>query len=184
MKKSRLPKLSILFLSILTSGTVWAQHNTATIDGTTPLGPSSQYRTWSLGVNGGLLSQSSTFGFDDGDMKAGYSAYLKKHFTPSFGLKLQYLGGQVGGVASSTAAATDLETKLPWSVALSGELVAANVNWRVFNAKIKPYLSAGIGAISLNTVSATTDDSQTRTFVPVDGGFKFAIAKGINLDLG
>jgi OOP family OmpA-OmpF porin len=137
-----------------------------------------------LGVNGGLLSQSSTFGFDDGDMKAGYSAYLKKHFTPSFGLKLQYLGGQVGGVASSTAAATDLETKLPWSVALSGELVAANVNWRVFNAKIKPYLSAGIGAISLNTVSATTDDSQTRTFVPVDGGFKFAIAKGINLDLG
>ncbi len=184
MKNFCLPKLSVLVLALLAAAPGTAQQNTSTIDGTTPLGPSSQYRTWSLGLNAGLLSQSSTFGFDDGDMKLGYSAYLKKTITPSFGLKAQYLGGKVGGVPSNTALATDLETKLPWSAALSAEFVAANLNWRLFNAKVKPYISAGIGAVNLNTVSSTSDDSQTRTFVPVDGGFKFAIAKGINLDLG
>lgn len=179
MKNFCLPKLSAFVLALLVSAPGIAQQNTSTIDGTTPLGPSSQYRTWSLGLNAGLMSQSSTFGFDDGDMKLGYSAYLKKTLTPSFGLKAQYLGGTVGGFAN-----TDTETKLPWSAAISAEFVAANLNWRLFNAKVKPYIAAGIGAANLNTVSPTSDESQTRTFVPVDAGFKFAIAKGINLDLG
>lgn len=177
--------LGAVMLTALASSSVLGQQNTSTIDGTTPLGPSSQYRTWSFGANAGLLSQASKFGFNDGNLDLGYSGYIKKQFTPSFGVKAQYLGGKVGGIASSTnTSAKDVETKLPWSAALSGEFTVANVNWRVFNAKVKPYAAAGIGAVRLNTVSNNSNESQTKMFVPVDAGFKFAIAKGINLDLG
>ena len=182
MKTNCVTKISALLLAVISTSTSFAQ-NTSTIDGTTPLGPSSQYRTWSLGVNAGLLSQAAKFGFKDGDLNLGYSAYLKKHLTPTFGLKLQYLGGKISDVGTNNGASS-IDTKLPWSVALSGEYTIANVNWRLFNAKVKPYIAAGVGAVNLNTVSSNTDDKQTRMFVPVDAGFKFAIAKGINLDLG
>ena len=185
MKKKLNNKLCVVLFTLLTSSSVFAQENTSTIDGTTPLGPSSQYRTWSVGINAGLLSQTSKFGFDGGNLDLGYSAYIKKQFTPSFGIKAQYLGGKVAGIASSSSVATgEIETKLPWSAALSGEFTVANVNWRLFNAKVKPYVAAGIGGVRLNTVSSTSDESQTKMFVPVDAGFKFAIAKGVNLDLG
>lgn len=183
MNRSHLTKLSILLLAISTSFSSKAQ-NTSTIDGTTPLGPNSQYRTWSVGVNAGLLSQANQFGFNGGNLDLGYSAYLKKHLTPNFGLKLQYLGGKVGGIANSVEMDSEVETKLPWSIALSGEYTVANMNWRLFNAKVKPYVAAGIGAVNLNTKSSTTDESQTRMFIPADLGFKFAISKGVNLDLG
>lgn len=183
MKKAHFTKLSALLVaSVATLGS--QAQDFSTIEGTTPLGPSSQYRTWSAGANVGLLSQASKFGFNDGKMNLGYSAYLKKYVTPAFGIKAQYLGGKVGGIASSANSTPDIETKLPWSIAFSGEYTLANVNWRLFNAKVKPYGAVGIGAVNLNTVSSTSDEKQTRMFIPADLGFKFAISKGINLDLG
>ncbi|GAA4517720.1 OmpA family protein [Sphingobacterium thermophilum] len=183
MKAKLFTKFSAVLATVLSITSVHAQ-DFSTIEGTTPLGPSSQYRTWSLGVNLGLLSQAAKFGFKDGDLNLGYSAYLKKHLTPAFGLKLQYLGGKISDVSSNSGTSTNIDTKLPWSIALSGEYTIANVNWRLFNAKVKPYVAAGIGAVNLNTVSSSSDEKQTRMFVPVDAGFKFAIAKGVNLDLG
>jgi OOP family OmpA-OmpF porin len=66
----------------------------------------------------------------------------------------------------------------------------ANTNWRFFNSFIKPYVAIGVGALNFETTIVddagveTTHDAQTKLYVPVDAGFKFAIAKGINLDLG
>ncbi|MCA5004461.1 OmpA family protein [Sphingobacterium bovistauri] len=166
----------------------FAQISHPTIEGTTPFSPRSEYKTWSFGLNAGLLNQWNFFdfnqeGFKKMDNNAGYSAYIKKHFSPSFGIKAQYLGGKVGG--SNPTTGTSFETKTPWSAALSGELTLGNANWRFINSFIKPFVSVGVGALNFETTYAgNTHDAKTKLFIPVDAGFKFAIAKGVNFDLG
>ncbi|UIR56566.1 OmpA family protein [Sphingobacterium sp. SRCM116780] len=177
---------------LLTSASFAQNAKVGSIEGTTPLGSSSQYRTWSIGIGAGLLNQSNIFGFnrkgyDDLDHNLGYSAYIKKQISPSFGFKASYLGGKVGGAYKDGSAS--YETKTPWSAALSGEWTMANSNWRFFNSFIKPYFSVGLGVLNFEPTvttgtTATTQESQSKLFVPADFGFKFAIAKGINLDLG
>ncbi len=191
MKNKHLLKISMLFGAGLVSATTFAQ-NTATIDGTTPLGSSSEYRTWSVGINAGVLNQSNILGFnregfDKLEHNVGYSAYIKKQISPSFGLKAQYLGGKVAGKNEDNG--SSFETKTPWSGALSAEWTLANTNWRFFNSIIKPYFAVGIGALNFETsyndgTTVTNHDATTKLYVPVDAGFKFAVAKGINLDLG
>ena len=198
LKRFNLKNAAILgMVSLLGSFSVAHAQNQTTIEGTTPFGPETQYRTWSVGVNAGLLNQSNIFGFNrDGfdklEHNVGYSAYVKKQISPSFGLKAQYLGGKVAGRnedASGTQIA-EFETKMPWSAALSGEWTMANADWRFFNSIIKPYFAVGVGALNFETTfkdadgTETRNDASTKLYVPADFGFKFAVAKGINLDLG
>ncbi len=192
-----LQKLSMMLVASSIATTSFAQvTNHTTVDGTSPFGSSLDYRTWSIGLNAGLLNQSNIFGFNRNNFdklnhNLGYSAYLKKYISPSFGLKAQYFGGKVGGVNENAlqSAISEFETKTPWSVALSAEWVAANTNWRLVNSFIKPYIAIGVGALNFETTTTsagtpTTASSQTKLYVPVDAGLKFAIAKGINLDIG
>lgn len=192
----------MMFAAGLVSTASFAQdRNTATVDGTRLLGPTSDYRTWSVGVNAGVFNQSNIFGFNQGGFDKlsttlGYSAYIKKQISPSFGIKAQYMGGTVEGQSTdadnSSVINQEFSTKMPWSAALSGEWTMANTNWRFFNSFIKPYVAVGVGAMNFETTtkqhsdtpSETTFDSKTKLYVPVDAGFKFAVAKGINLDLG
>lgn len=194
--KTYLKKASVLAIAVATSSVASAQTATATVEGTTPLGPISEYRSWSVGINAGVLNQSNIFGFnranfDKMNHNVGYSAYVKRQISPSFGLKLQYLGGKVSGMNEdvSTTEALEFETKTPWSVALSGEFTFGNTNWRFFNSIVKPYVALGIGALNFETTmtvdqTSATADPETKLFVPVDAGFKFAVAKGIHVDLG
>ncbi|MVZ60820.1 OmpA family protein [Sphingobacterium humi] len=196
MKTNYIKKASLLAVVGLISSSAFAQQNKTTIEGTTPLGSATEYRTWTIGVNAGVLNQSNIFGFnragfDKLDHNVGYSAYIKKQISPSFGIKAQYLGGKVSGTNEHAAAGevSAFETKTPWSAALSGEFTLANTNWRFFNSIIKPYFAVGIGALNAETTTTVdgtnaTADSQTKLFVPVDAGLKFAVAKGINIDLG
>ncbi|MBE8714587.1 OmpA family protein [Sphingobacterium hungaricum] len=197
MKKFDLKKIAVLAAAGFIATSSFAQSTkTGSVEGTTPFGAETQYRTWSVGLNAGLLNQSNIFGFNrDGFDKLehtlGYSAYIKKQISPSFGLKAQYFGGKVSGINES-AAATDVskfDTKMPWSAAISGEWTLANTNWRFFNSFIKPYFAVGLGAMNFETMTTvgtteSTAESQTKLYVPADFGFKFAVAKGINLDLG
>lgn len=196
MKRS-LQRVSLMVASGLLSTASFAQiQNQTTIEGTKPFGETTQYRYWSVGVNAGVLNQTNIFGFNrDGFNKVksnfGYSAYVKRQISPSFGLKAQYMGGKVGGINENAIAGAvqEFETKTPWSAALSGEFILANTNWRYINSIIKPYLSIGLGALNYETTTTTslgsnTAKSQTKLYVPLDLGFKFAVAKGINIDLG
>lgn len=76
-----LKNLTFLLAAGLISAGAQAQTK-STIEGTTPLGSSSEYRTWSIGVNGGILNQTNLFNFarrgnTDMDNNAGYSVYVK-----------------------------------------------------------------------------------------------------------
>ncbi|WP_437921791.1 OmpA family protein [Sphingobacterium sp. LRF_L2] len=192
-----LKKLFLLGAAGILAGTSFVHaQNYSTIEGTTPLGATSQYRTWSIGINAGLLNQGNIFGFNrDGfdklEHNVGYSAYIKKQISPSFGIKAQYLGGKVAGTNEDALSGevASFETNIPWSGALSGEWTMANSNWRFFNSVIKPYAAVGLGAMNFETSSTidgsqSTAEKQTKLYVPVDLGLKFAVSKGINLDLG
>jgi len=173
MKTISVTKLTTLLVAIFTTSNSIAQETTI-FDSSAP---SSTYRTWSMGLNVGLLSQENKFGFNEGNLELGYSAYLKKHLSPNFGFKLQYLGGKIREESNST---TQFETKLPWSFAFSGEYVS-----NLFNSNVvRPYLSAGIGYLNLNRSSSTSETDLNRVFIPVDLGLKFVVSKGVNLDLG
>ena len=185
-------KISLALITGLFTTASFAQVTDATIEGTTPFSSSTDYKTWSIGVNAGILNQSNIFafnraGFDKLNHNLGYSAYIKKYISPSFGLKAQYLGGKVGG--ENETSGSEFETKTPWSAALSAEWTLANTNWRFINSIIKPYFSVGLGALNFETTATvaentTTAEAQTKLYVPVDAGLKFAIAKGVNIDLG
>lgn len=196
MKTTYLKKVSALASALLLSSLTFAQVNESTVEGTSILGPEADYRTWSIGINAGVLNQSNIFGFnragfDKLSHNVGYSAYIKKQLSPTFGIKAQYMGGKVAGTneVATTTEIADFETKMPWSAAISGEFTLANTNWRFFNSIIKPYFAVGIGALNYETMTtmdevSTTADSETKLYVPVDAGFKFAVSKGINIDLG
>lgn len=196
IKNLRNLTLAVAF-GLVSSAAVAQISNTTTIDGTSPFGPTTDYRTWSIGVNAGVLNQTNILGFNRAgfnklDHNVGYSAYIKKHLSPSFGLKAQYMGGKVGGAFKNTptSGVNQFETKTPWSAALSAEWTMANTNWRFVNSIIKPYVAIGLGALNFETTTTAVDGSTnknsaaTKLYVPVDAGFKFAIAKGVNLDLG
>jgi len=196
MKTTYLKKVSVLASALLLSTVTFAQVNESTVEGTSILGSETDYRTWSIGINAGVLNQSNIFGFnragfDKLSHNVGYSAYIKKQLSPTFGIKAQYMGGKVAGTneIATTTEITDFETKMPWSAAISGEFTLANTNWRFFNSIIKPYFAVGIGALNYETMTtmdevSATADSETKLYVPVDAGFKFAVFKGINIDLG
>lgn len=191
--KLNLTKSGLLIAAALISTASFAQsQKVGSIEGTTPLGPHTQYRTWSIGVNAGILNQGNIFGFnrkdfDDITNKVGYSAYIKKQFTPSFGLKAQYMGGKVESAFKDGT--QSFEANVPWSVALSGEFTSANTSFRFFNSFIKPYLGIGLGVLNSETNSrvgsvVTENESITKLYIPMDAGFKFAVGRGINIDLG
>ncbi len=191
-------KTALLALAGMIGATSFAQErNNSSIEGTTPLGSAQQYRTWSIGIGAGATSlmniaKFNTAGYDKLDWNLGYNAYIKKQISPSFGIKAQYFGGKVGGTNENVGTSnphSSFETKTPWSAAISGEFLAANTNWRFFNSFIKPYAAIGVGALNFETMTTTGGtemkaEKQTKLYVPVDLGLKFAVAKGINFELG
>ncbi|WP_164112943.1 MULTISPECIES: OmpA family protein [Sphingobacterium] len=194
MENKNLRNLSWVIAAGLISSTSYGQ--TLNNASSTPFAGSSTYKTWSIGVNAGLLNQTNLFhfnreGFDKMDNNVGYSVYIKKHISPSFGLKAQYLGGKLGGTNENASGNqfSKFETKTPWSGALSAEWTMANTDWMFLNNVIKPYAAIGLGALNYETTNIASNatyisDSKTKLYVPIDAGLKFAVAKGINLDLG
>lgn len=199
MTRIKISSVGILAIAgILTAPQLMAQNQSA--QEAPFLAPAANYRTWSIGINGGILNQWNIVGFnrdgfDDVQHNIGYSAYIKRQISPSFGLKAQYLGGKVGGIDESAGSTIpgsirEFETNTPWSAALSAEFTLANINWQFAKSVIKPYIAIGAGALNFKTTTidadgnATAAEKQTKLYVPADFGFKFAVADGIHIDLG
>ncbi|PPL04399.1 OmpA family protein [Parapedobacter indicus] len=164
---------------------------TPTLNEVKPFAPDTEYRTWSIGVHGGLLNQSNLIGlrrkFDQVENNFGYGLYVKRQILPGFGIQAEYVGGKVSGVRENNG--NSFETKLPWSVAVSAHVTLANINWRQHQGLIKPYANVGLGALGFEPSSeingVTTDyDQTTKLFVPGGVGLKFGVSNDIAIDLG
>ena len=188
--KMNLKKAGLLAIAgVLSTTQLVAQ--TPTVNDVKPFAPESEYRTWSIGVHGGLLNQSNLIGlrrrFDKVEHNLGYGLYVKRQILPGFGIQAEYIGGKVAGAYEDNN--NTFETKMPWSVALSANVTLANINWRHHQGIIKPYLSVGLGALGFEPTAAingtaTTYEKTTELFVPAGVGLKFAVTNDIAIDLG
>ncbi|WP_428331423.1 OmpA family protein [Mucilaginibacter sp.] len=206
--KSNLKKASLLLTGILVGGKLFAQTGDSTQvskDYVKPFSSGDAFRTWSIGIGGGVINPFTVFGsnskqdFTGPNTKIGYSGYIKKQILPSFGIQADFLGGTVAGHNSQPDAAgvspySSYDTKLNYGVALSGNFTLANINWRHNKGAIQPYITAGAGLLNYSPVLTTAagnkenlngGTNKTHTvYVPVGLGLKFDVAPGVNLDLG
>jgi OOP family OmpA-OmpF porin len=162
------------------------------------------FRTWSIGLNGGMLTHYTPFnGGSNGDFATpqeswGYGGYIKKQILPGFGIQADFLAGKVKGFRSNalpTGAATDnssFETRIDWSAAVSANFTIANLSLNQKRNFISPYVTAGAGYMSssANVQSTVAIPNGASTpydenwFVPIGAGLKLGVSKGVNIDLG
>ncbi len=195
--KSKITKTALVLSLVGLSSQLFAQ------DQSTSRFSEKAFRTWSVGIHGGVLSQNTIFNGKERDFQTakeniGYGAFVKKQILPSLGLQADFLRGKTEGLRSfedvvdgdnTYTANSSYETKIEWSAALTAVYNLANININNENAILIPYVKAGAGYMSANatindgTTSASEGDNE-RWFVPVGAGFKLGVAKGINLDMG
>ena len=207
--KLPLKKTTALLAGILAGGTILAQTpdtGKTTSQYVQPFSPASAFNTWSIGIGAGVLTPFTILGsnrkqdFTQPNGELGYSAYIKKQITPAFGLQADYLGGKLSGtngqpLADGTPYLSGFDTRLHYSVSLSANVTVGNISWNNNKSAIQPYLTFGGGEMNYTPVrhyaDGTTadfklDNSGTinEVFVPVGVGFKFDIARNVNIDLG
>ncbi|OOQ62171.1 OmpA family protein [Mucilaginibacter pedocola] len=202
--KTNLKKASMLLTGLMVGSKLFAQ--TPDTTGTTkdyvqPFSGGDSFRTWSIGVHGGVLTPYTIFGtkgqqdFRTPQAEFGYGGYIKKQILPSFGLQADFLAGKVKGKdAQAGAGLSSFETKMQWSAALSGNLTLANINWRHKKGVIQPYVTFGGGILNYKPVVTNTagvsqnfkanDESIREFYIPVGAGLKFNLGSGVNLDMG
>ncbi|QQL51511.1 OmpA family protein [Mucilaginibacter ginkgonis] len=210
-------KTLLLVAATFTGGQLMAQTVTTTsmsssqldsmnrADYVQPFSPSSAYNTWSIGVNGGLLTPYTIFrgpGDDYGPQSQfGYGAYIKKQLMHSFGAKLSFFRGQVEGQGPVAGGITSIrqsyKTQIDYAADIAGEFTLANISYMNHHNFIQPYVSAGFGLMGFTpTLYSGAAQSGTATpyhadnssvkaaYIPVGLGLKFNLSPAINLDLG
>jgi OOP family OmpA-OmpF porin len=156
------------------------------------------FRTWSIGVQGGVLTPYTIFGgsakdFNTPEENWGYGGYIKIQISPAFGLQADFLAGNVEGKRASSAIGspnydqTSFKSHIKWSAALTGNLTLASFSINRINSYFSPYLKAGAGYMQSNAELKNlsgSKDYNNNWFIPVGAGLKIGVSKGINLDLG
>jgi OOP family OmpA-OmpF porin len=190
---------SALILSLvgLSSG-VFAQDSTTD---TTSRFSKKDFRTWSIGLNGGMLTHYTPFNNrNNGDFGTpqenwGYGGYIKKQILPGFGLQADFLAGKVRGfnaVGSNNALTeSSFSTRIDWSAALKANFTLANLSLNHKNGILSPYFTAGAGYMSSSAsyrgtqgaVIASTPYNEN-WFIPVGAGLKIGLSNTVNLDFG
>ena len=160
------------------------------------------FRTWSIGLNGGVLSGYTPFnGKLNGDYKTvqydwGYGGYIKKQILPNFGIQADFLAGEVRGQRSNalpdnTAAqdSSSFRSHIDWSGSINANFAIANFGLNHKRSFITPYVTAGAGYMSSNakvysTPAGATTNFNKNWFIPIGAGFKLNVAKALNFDFG
>ncbi|WP_461451889.1 OmpA family protein [Mucilaginibacter sp.] len=198
--KSKFKKASLLLTGIMVGGKLFAQTPDTTMAVKNYVQPFSHggLRTWSIGVEGGLLTPYTIFAPSQQDYRSphqevGYSGYIKDQFLPDFGIQADYMGGKVNGAVTAADQANNtysgFSTKIGYAVDLMATFTIANIDWVNKKSFIQPYVSLGGGEIgytaTVSNASGTFKGQQEHDFyLPVGAGFKINVAQGVNIDLG
>ena len=170
-------------------------------------GGRAQYRTWSLGLNAGVMSPVTVLGgsndFSNWDIRLGYGATLRKQFGHAFGLELGFLRGDLEGNNEDAPNQFDrqsFETQYAYSGSIMGVVNVATVDFLRRENNVNFLVKAGYGvagyAPSYVTASGANvdwkgvagdnndEDYVQEQFIPVGLGIKFKVSERINFDLG
>jgi OOP family OmpA-OmpF porin len=191
--KSKITKTALMLSLVGLSSSLFAQEMNS--DSTQRFDKKS-FRTWSIGLNGGMLTHYTPFNNrTNGDFATpqeswGYGGYIKKQIVPGFGIQADFLAGKVKGFRPNGIAGSEagFESRIDWSAALSANFTVANLSLNQKRNILSPYLTAGAGYMSSSANTDAPNGASTNYdenwFIPVGAGVKLGLAKGLNLDLG
>ncbi|MEX8546529.1 MAG: OmpA family protein [Mucilaginibacter sp.] len=199
--KLKVTKLALTLSAVGLSTAVLAQDMNSD---TTKRFDKKSFRTWSIGLNGGMLTHFTPFNnASNGDFRTpeetwGYGGYIKKQILPGFGIQADFLGGKVRGyqanyLPSPSAAQNNssFTTNIDWSAAVSANLTIANLSLNHKRSALSPYVTGGAGYMSssanvqgLPAAIVEAGSYNRNWFVPIGAGLKFGLSKTINIDLG
>lgn len=171
-------------------------------------GGRSQYRTWNLGVNAGVLAPVVAIGgtndFSKWSPSLGYGLSLRKQLGHAFGLQLGYQGGQLtydndgATINLGSGPRTDGITQIAAAIDLTGIANVATVDFLKRENAVNFTVKTGFGLaayhwkeINPNSTPAkgsygpNRDRNNIRNmYIPVGMGVKFKISDRVNFDLG
>lgn len=203
--KLNLKSTTMFFCALMAGSQLFAQttDSAQTKNYVQPFSSGNAYRTWSFGLNAGILSPYTFIGgkqdFAGRREQLGYGGYIKKQILHSFGIEADFMAGKLGGSGAATGGSNvspygSFSTQIDWSAAVMGNITLANINWRHNKGFIQPYATFGGGFMGFtpkvyteNGAPAALSSNSTNFkefFIPVGLGLKFDIAPGVNLDLG
>ena len=162
------------------------------------------FRTWSIGLNAGMLAPFSAAGgkndFSKWVPQLGYGAYIKYQASHTIGLQLDVIRGTLKGNndklwagAPPVGDLASFETNVNWASSLSAVFVLGNINWSKLHTSIQPYASIGGGGINFNpkttsktgvVVDVKPTGSLTEFYLPFGVGIRANLGKSVNLNLG
>jgi len=160
MNYSTLKKSVALSLVALTGVATLAvaQDAPATTSSTKVFGGRGQYRTWSIGVNGGVLAPVIAIGgsndFNKWDVNLGYGLNIRKQLGHSFALELAGVRGKVSGSndqalsGSGSSTVREFETELQYAVDLRGVVNVGSIDFLRRENSVGFFLTAGAGYLA------------------------------------
>lgn len=176
--------------SLLSVATLAATaQESATSSSAKVFGGSSQYRTWSIGINAGVLTPVGPFGtndYNDWDANLGYGLFIKKQLAPSFALKLDAHRGKLSGNHDTNDGRTpgtgSFETDLNYAVSLKGVVNVGTVSFLSRQKNVGFFLQGGAG---LTGYEPNNDgSSRSELFIPVGAGVNIKLGEVVALNLG
>ena len=180
-----------------------AQDAPATNSSAKVFGGRGQYRTWSLGVNAGVLSPVLGIGgsndYTNWDVNLGYGISLRKQLGHAFGLEGNIVRGKVSGNNEKAGApGTQFETELQYAADLRGVINVATVDFLRRENSVNFFVTAGFGLAAYNPIVTTPtgtvnwkdvkeargDDSYVKqAYFPVGTGVKFKVSDRVSFNL-
>lgn len=171
-------------LSLATAFAVATTNAQETSSSATVFGGAKQYRTWSIGVNAGVLSPIIPFGtndYNEWDMNLGYGLFIKKQLAPSFALKLDAHRGTLSGENNATPAAS-FETDLNWAASLKGVVNVGTVSFLKRQKSLGFFVQAGAGLTGYDPNDGL--GKRQELFIPVGVGANVKLGEVVALNLG
>ena len=183
-----------------------AQDAPATSSSAKVFGGRAQYRTWSLGVNAGVLAPVVVTGgsndFTNWDVNLGYGISLRKQLGHAFGLEGNVFRGKLSGnnekaPGGARAGVREFETDLAYSADLRGVVNVATVDFLRRENSVNFFVTAGYGVAAYRAALNGADPKNLpevygdngdkkyikEAYIPVGAGIKFKVSDRVSFNL-
>ncbi|MFA5246039.1 MAG: OmpA family protein [Pedobacter sp.] len=163
-----------------------------------------QYRTWSLGINAGVLAPGVLVGgtndFNKPNLNLGYGLSLRKQLDHNFGLELALVSGKISGENDPSksyvapGSFSSFETDLGYTATLNGVVNVGTIDFLQRENAVNFIVKAGWGLaayaprVPFDWKDKAGDDRDNKyvkeVVVPVGAAVKFKVSERVNFDLG
>ncbi|MNW78691.1 Outer membrane porin F precursor [compost metagenome] len=182
-----------------------AQDAPATSSSAKVFGGRSQYRTWSLGVNAGVIAPvvvtGGTNDYSNWDVNLGYGISLRKQLGHAFGLEGNIFRGKASGHNEKAGRPNEkFETEIQYAVDLRGVVNVATVDFIRRENAVNFFVTAGYGLTAYNPIVTANNGTVTnwkevkeaqgindsyvkQAYIPVGAGVKFKVSDRVSFNL-